>query len=532
MQSVSATAFDDELELEQSILLDAISKGHLVPVLGGDINLCGRPLEDNAPISWDRDVGGLKHPPSTCELALHLLKKAQNREGLDPDIKNLLTDFLATQLRSPQDSLSAVGLANVCQYIQLASPLILDALLPQLLSKEYRPTPVHEFLVKLAQYEPPTDHPGNRPYPCIVTACFDRVLEQQLRSHNVRFHLLAFVLGQNGGVFHYTRPGDPPASSQELRPDQLGDIMEGFKQYPVVIKLNGGIPGGDRTFAITEDHYFDYLSHQGIKESLPEMLMAKLTKRGRSDSSHLLFLGYSPRHWSLRVILRRIWSEALHTQNKRWTVLLEQQSGHIDTKFWEQYALMPEDIKRIASLDVYMTKLTEGLASLPSGGSIPQSGAGQPAAASKPRRDGVFISYSHGDKDAFDELTDMLYPVKDKLNMWHDQMIEPGAKWRDEIKKGLESAKAAILLVSPAFLKSDFIQRNELPPLLAAAKADGCRILWIKLRECLVGVTPIEEYQALYADALMNLPDRERNQALFAIADNILAVLSDRAINS
>ena len=79
----------------------------------------------------------------------------------------------------------------------------------------------------------------------------------------------------------------------------LGEIMEGFKQHAVVIKLNGGIPGADpATSQITEDNYIDYLSHQGVKESLPEILTAKLTKRGRTDSSHLLFLGYSPRHWS------------------------------------------------------------------------------------------------------------------------------------------------------------------------------------------------------------------------------------------
>ena len=142
----------------------------------------------------------------------------------------------------------------------------------------------------------------------------------------------------------------------------------------------------------------------------------------------------------------------------------------------------------------------------------------------------MFVSYSHTDAKAFDELMTMLDPVSSKLNIWQDQMIEPGAKWRDEIKQALDSAKAAILLVSPAFLKSDFIQRNELPPLLEAAQADGCRILWIKLQQCLVHVTPIDQYQALYADALMNLPDNERNGALYKIAEKILAVLSDKPI--
>lgn len=528
MEPGTATAYDDDLELEHTILLDAIRKGHLVPVLGGDINLCGRPIENDAPISWERASGDLSYPPSTSELTLHLLQKAKAKKGLDPDIASLLAGYLEG-IRSPLDSMSAVGLANVCQYIQFASPNIVNALLPQLLAREYRPTPVHDFLVKFAQYEPTVDYPANRPYPCIVTTAFDQVLEQQLRKNDVPFHLVAFILGPNGGVFHYTPPFASAADSQEINPNDVGGMMESFKQHAVVIKLNGGIPGGDRNFAITEDNYIDYLSHQGVKESLPEILKAKLTKRGRTDSSHLLFLGYSPRHWSLRVILRRIWSESLHTQNKRWTVLLEERSGHIDTKFWEQYALMPDDIKEIESLDVFMTKLTEKVAALPSGRSGTSVGVAQPGVAPKPRRNTVFVSYSHTDAKAFEELMTMLDPVSSMLNIWQDRMIEPGAKWRDEIKQALDSAKAAILLVSPAFLKSDFIQRNELPPLLAAAQADGCKILWIKLQQCLVQVTPIDQYQALYADALMNLPDSERNAALFKIAEKIVAVLTEKS---
>jgi hypothetical protein len=409
---------------------------------------------------------------------------------------------------------------------------MLETVLPPLLAHEYRPTPVHDFLLKFAQYEPPVDYPANRPYPCIVTTCFDQVLEQQLRNHGVPFHLVAFVLGASGGVFHYTPPGAASDESQEINDSNLGEITESLKQHAVVIKLNGGIPGAGLNFAVTEDNYIDYLSHQGVKESLPEMLKSKLTRRGRTDKTHLLFLGYSPRHWSLRVILRRIWSESLQNQNKRWTVLLEKQSGQIDRKFWDQYTLMAGDIKEISSLDVYMTKLTERLAALPSGRSGRTVSGASPGAAAKPRRETVFVSYSHADHQAFSELMTMLKPAKEDLKIWTDQEIEPGAKWRDEIKRALDSAKAAILLVSTAFLQSEFIQKNELPPLLAAAQAEGCKILWIKLQECLVNRTPLAQYQALYAGALMNLNDSERNTALFKIADQILDVLDGKPAGS
>jgi hypothetical protein len=517
--------YDDDLELEQGVLLDAISKGHLVPVLGGDINLCGRPVEDGAPIPWTKEADGVRYPPSTCELALYLLqmaqKKAQDRQDLDPEMKAFLTDYLPQRLRNSEDSMSDVGLANVCQYIQFASQGILDTTLPSLLSKTYRSTALHDFLVKLARYEPPEEFPDNRPYPCIVSACFDQVLEQQLRKNGVPFHLVARVLGPNGGTFRYTRPNE--SVSREINPDTINEESEGFKKHAVVIKLNGGIPAAERNFAVTEDHYIDYLSHQGL-DSLPGKLLAKLTKRGREDNSHLLFIGYSPRHWNLRVILHRIWKENLENQNKRWTVLLEQKPGHIDAEFWKQYAVKPDDIKRTASLEAYMTKLADRLKDLPgkeSGGSRPETPA--------PRQDrnGVFISYSHEDADAFEQLIKMLAPVRRKLNVWHDRMIEPGARWREEIKNALATAKAAILLVSPDFLNSDFILRDELPPLLHAAETDGCRILWIKLKDCLVSATPIGDYQALRADAVMDLPEEKRNRAFFEIAEKILKSLSD-----
>lgn len=525
---------DARIDREQKLLLESISKGLLVPVLGGDINLAGRPVRNGVPIRCDGD--GLYYPPSTSELALDLLMAAEEQAtGLDPYIKNLLQRFLAEPAGGLQSSMSDVSLANVCQYIQLMNPSgeILDGLLPDILAAEYRPTPVHEFLVKLAQYQPAIAHPENRPYPCIVTACFDQVLEQQLRKHNVPFHLVAFVLGDQGGRFQYTAPGDPSDVSRECESKDFGRMMEAFREHAVVIKLNGGIDTS-RNFAIREDDYIDYLSHRGVKELLPEILSAKLTKRGRVDGSHLLFLGYSLRHWNLRVILRRIWSECLENRGKRWTVLLESGVDQIERKFWDEYGA--EDIKQIdLPLGDYITKLTGRLASLPQGTSDRIRPSGQPdrpSGEAKPVRDGVFISYSHNDIQAFNELNKMLAPVRRKLNVWHDNMIEPGALWRDEIRKALVSAKAAILMVSPDFLDSDFIQKNELPPLLEAARADGCRILWIKLKECLVETTVIEEYQALYANAVMNLNEDDRNKALYSIAMKIVELLSDRAARS
>jgi len=51
--------------------------------------------------------------------------------------------------------------------------------------------------------------------------------------------------------------------------------------------------------------------------------------------------------------------------------------------------------------------------------------------------------------------------------------------------------------MSPDFLASDFIQNNELPPLLNAAKDDKAMILWMAVRPSMHEGTVIDKYQAL-----------------------------------
>ena len=97
----------------------------------------------------------------------------------------------------------------------------------------------------------------------------------------------------------------------------------------------------------------------------------------------------------------------------------------------------------------------------------------------------VFISYSHADKSWFKRLSVHLRPlVRDQsIDVWADTQIAPGSEWRVEIKKAIDSASVAVLLVSADFLASDFIVRDELPPLLNAAKQDGVTILPVILSQ-------------------------------------------------
>src|SRR4051794_27663793 len=91
----------------------------------------------------------------------------------------------------------------------------------------------------------------------------------------------------------------------------------------------------------------------------------------------------------------------------------------------------------------------------------------------------VFISYSHADNDWLERLKRHLKPLVREgcLECWDDTHIRPGDDWHQEIRNALDTAQVAVLLISADFFASNFINENELPPLLAAAQAKGVRIL-------------------------------------------------------
>ena len=138
------------------------------------------------------------------------------------------------------------------------------------------------------------------------------------------------------------------------------------------------------------------------------------------------------------------------------------------------------------------------------------------------RRDKVFISYSHEDDVWLQLVRRHLKPYSRhmQLQVWDDSRIKAGDPWREGIEEALASAQVAVLLVTPAFLDSEFIASVEVPRLLDDARHEGVRILWIPVRPSGYRVTPIERYQAVHPPdrPLASLKDWERDAALVEIA--------------
>lgn len=143
---------------------------------------------------------------------------------------------------------------------------------------------------------------------------------------------------------------------------------------------------------------------------------------------------------------------------------------------------------------------------------------------SEPRKT-VFVSYAHEDRKWADELVKFLAPwIRDKrLDLWEDSRIGLGEDWRKEIRKTLEEATVAVLLVTQNFLASEFISKYELPLLLERAKKKQVRIAWVALGSSTFEATELRKFQAVNDPKrpLDTMPKPMRNEAWVDIAEKI-----------
>jgi len=110
-----------------------------------------------------------------------------------------------------------------------------------------------------------------------------------------------------------------------------------------------------------------------------------------------------------------------------------------------------------------------------------------------------------------------------KIKVWSDAEIQPGKEWEREIEDALESARVAVLLVSPEFLGSEFITKVELPALLEASNKGEVQILWVAVSQSAFKFTEIVRFQAANdpKEPLDGLKKAERGEAMVEIVEKI-----------
>jgi hypothetical protein len=90
----------------------------------------------------------------------------------------------------------------------------------------------------------------------------------------------------------------------------------------------------------------------------------------------------------------------------------------------------------------------------------------------------IFVSYSHRDqiwfvKDSQYDLIPWLQDAlrRDNVRLWYDRSDEgglrPGDEFRHEIERQIDQAQITLLMLSEAFFSSEFIQKIEVPRIMA-----------------------------------------------------------------
>ena len=122
-----------------------------------------------------------------------------------------------------------------------------------------------------------------------------------------------------------------------------------------------------------------------------------------------------------------------------------------------------------------------------------------------------FISYAHADHAMVATLRQQLRAIEraHKFSFWIDHEIDPGQVWNYEIQRSIAAADVFLLLISPAFSASNYVNNHEVPAILERRGTAGALVVPVLLLDCL------HEY---LVPALESVPTTEA-KALLPIAD-------------
>lgn len=296
-----APRVDPALADHYKLVLDELLGGKLVPFIGLDVNLYGRPSDPH----WRPG----RHLPSGRELTAYLADIFEYPPGEPLDLVNV----------SQYAAVSKKGLGGL--YDELSN----------IFNRQYEVTELHRFLAGLPEllsrkgYPPGDDKLRHRFL--IATTTYDNLLERAFSDTGRSFHVVSYIVSgeQSGRFYHAKFSGTAQTSPLTLIADP-NNYPALSDPDPVVLKLPGAVEQFEQRFAIIEDHFSDYLTYKDLSGLLPPQLKGKL--RG---SSHL-FLGSGLRNWHLRALLYRIW-ESRRASRPSWAIHQEPQP--MEERFWK-----------------------------------------------------------------------------------------------------------------------------------------------------------------------------------------------------
>lgn len=116
----------------------------------------------------------------------------------------------------------------------------------------------------------------------------------------------------------------------------------------------------------------------------------------------------------------------------------------------------------------------------------------------------LFISYCHADEWLKNEFLSHLGALKrnGEISAWHDRLIDPGRRLDSEIDAAINSADIILLLVSSAFISSDYCMNKEYATARTRAARGDAEVIPILVRPCDWETSDLRSLLALPTDSV------------------------------
>ena len=115
----------------------------------------------------------------------------------------------------------------------------------------------------------------------------------------------------------------------------------------------------------------------------------------------------------------------------------------------------------------------------------------------------VCCCYAHEDRRFLIELKKHLKPLQQQqlIDVWYDGEISAGTEWQSQILRRLNEAQIILLLVSPAFMASEYCYGIEMQRAIERHDRGEASVIPIILRPVIWTIAPFGKLQALPTDA-------------------------------
>ena len=139
----------------------------------------------------------------------------------------------------------------------------------------------------------------------------------------------------------------------------------------------------------------------------------------------------------------------------------------------------------------------------------------------------VLCCYAREDQKYLNELKKHLIPLQKQglISIWNDADITPGTNWDWQINEHLNKAQIILLLISPAFIASDYCYSGEMIRAMERHDNDEAQVIPIILRPVYWRETPFSKLQVLPSNLRPVTVWDNRDKALLDITTGIRRVI-------